>query len=111
MFHLRHRCDAPPGFHVHHDRVCAAAAAAAGNATKIREEYGGWWQLNYAAFHCHAPACISGELWNADTGELICRNTGRCLPACLRVWLRACVAACLAGWLAGWLAAYLLCVV
>ena len=22
-----------------------------------------------------APACISGELWNRDTGELICRNT------------------------------------
>ena len=22
-----------------------------------------------------ALACISGELWNADTGELICRNT------------------------------------
>ena len=28
-----------------------------GNATKIREEHGGWWQLTYAAFHCHAPAC------------------------------------------------------
>ena len=32
-----------------------------GNATKIREEHGGWWQLTYAAFHCHAPACMSGE--------------------------------------------------
>lgn len=32
-------------------------------------------RLMYAAFHCHAPACISGELWNRDTGELICRNT------------------------------------
>ena len=25
--------------------------------------------------HCHAAACISMELHNADTGELICRNT------------------------------------
>lgn len=24
--------------------------------------------------HCHAPTCLSMELWNADTGELICRN-------------------------------------
>lgn len=27
----------------------------------------------YAAPHCHAPACISVELYNADTGDLICR--------------------------------------
>jgi hypothetical protein len=39
------------------------------------EQDGGWYQLIYAAFHCHAPACISGELWNDDTGELLCRNT------------------------------------
>ena len=24
--------------------------------------------------HCHAPTCLSMELWNKDTGELICRN-------------------------------------
>ena len=30
--------------------------------------------LVYAAGHCHAPSCISLELWNADTGHLICRN-------------------------------------
>ena len=23
--------------------------------------------------HCHAPSCIREELWNADTGELICQ--------------------------------------
>jgi hypothetical protein len=23
-------------------------------------------------FHCHSPACLGGELWNADTGDLIC---------------------------------------
>ena len=22
--------------------------------------------------HCHAPSCIREELWNADTGEIIC---------------------------------------
>jgi hypothetical protein len=33
------------------------------------EKDGGWFALIYAAFHCHAPACISGELWNDDTGE------------------------------------------
>ena len=49
--------------------------AACGNVTKIETEYGGKFQLIYAAFHCHAPACMSGELWSADTNELICRNT------------------------------------
>jgi hypothetical protein len=39
------------------------------------ERDGGYFNLLYAAFHCHAPACISGELWDNDTGELICRNT------------------------------------
>ena len=31
--------------------------------------------LIYAGGHCHAPSCISIELFNADTGELICRQT------------------------------------
>ena len=26
----------------------------------------------YMSCHCHAPACISCELYNADTGELLC---------------------------------------
>jgi len=30
--------------------------------------------LIYASCHCHAPACISCELWNADSGELICEQ-------------------------------------
>ncbi len=30
-------------------------------------------QLIYAAPHCHAPSCIAMELYNADTGQLICR--------------------------------------
>jgi len=31
--------------------------------------------LIYAGGHCHAPSCISIELYNADTGELLCRQT------------------------------------
>merc|ERR1711948_21495 len=27
--------------------------------------------------HCHAPSCIREELWNADTGEIICNVTAR----------------------------------
>jgi len=30
--------------------------------------------LIYAAGHCHAPACISMELYNADTGKLLCAH-------------------------------------
>lgn len=47
---------------------------ACGDVNKIRDEYGGKFQMTYAAFHCHAPACIKGELWDMDTGKLICRN-------------------------------------
>lgn len=27
--------------------------------------------------HCHAPSCIREELWNADTGEILCNVTAR----------------------------------
>ena len=30
-------------------------------------------QLIYAAAHCHAPLCISLELWNADNNTLLCK--------------------------------------
>ena len=30
-------------------------------------------KLIYAAPHCHAPTCINMQLYNADTGELICK--------------------------------------
>lgn len=33
-------------------------------------------ELIYAGGHCHAPTCIDIELYNADTGELLCRNVG-----------------------------------
>jgi len=32
-------------------------------------------QLVMAGGHCHAPACLSLELWNEDSGELLCRIT------------------------------------
>ena len=54
---------------------------ACGDPERIEKEDGGKFRLMYAAFHCHAPACISGELWNDDTGELICRNTAQCTPS------------------------------
>jgi hypothetical protein len=28
-----------------------------------------------AHFHCHAPTCIKMEMWNNDTGKLLCRET------------------------------------
>jgi hypothetical protein len=27
--------------------------------------------------HCHAPNCIREEIWNADTGEILCNSTAR----------------------------------
>jgi len=32
-------------------------------------------KLIYAGGHCHAPSCISMELYNHDTGELLCQQT------------------------------------
>ena len=40
-----------------------------GNTT----EYDGI-NIIYAAGHCHAPSCISMELYNADTNEILCRH-------------------------------------
>ena len=54
---------------------------ACGDPERIEKEDDGKFRLMYAAFHCHAPACISGELWNDDTGELICSNTAQCTPS------------------------------
>merc|ERR1712176_435868 len=45
---------------------------ACANVTKIRDEHGGKFLLMYAAPHCHAPACKRMEIWNRDTGELLC---------------------------------------
>jgi len=35
---------------------------------------GGNLRLAAAHFHCHAPTCLSMELWNNATGELLCRE-------------------------------------
>ena len=32
-------------------------------------------KLYYAGGHCHAPSCISLNLYNADTGQLLCSQT------------------------------------
>jgi hypothetical protein len=40
-----------------------------GNTT----EYDGV-HIIYAGGHCHAPSCLSMELYNADTNELLCRH-------------------------------------
>jgi len=32
------------------------------------------WYLVKAHFHCHAPTCLRVELWNNDTGKLLCRQ-------------------------------------
>lgn len=29
-------------------------------------------EIVMAGFHCHSPACLGGELYNADTGDLLC---------------------------------------
>lgn len=34
------------------------------------------YQLIYAGPHCHAPTCISMELYNMDTGDLLCHVDG-----------------------------------
>jgi len=45
---------------------CAGIVNCTQNKTGIK--------LYYANGHCHAPACISLELFNADTGALLCRQ-------------------------------------
>ena len=38
------------------------------------EEHGGWFELVYAGGHVHV-AGLSLELYDADSGQLLCRNT------------------------------------
>jgi len=51
------------------DEYCASERTA--------RERGGRMKLLMAGGHCHSPACIALELWNADSGELLCRVTPR----------------------------------
>jgi len=60
---------APDGCDVRTDAYCADAKRAAA--------HGGGIELLMAGGHCHAPACLGLELWNDDSGELLCRVTPR----------------------------------
>jgi len=60
---------APKGCDATTDPYCADATVARAR--------GGGVQLLMAGGHCHAPACLSLELWNDDTKELVCRVTPR----------------------------------
>jgi hypothetical protein len=44
------------------------------NVSRVANEHAGKFKLMYAALHCHAPACMSMELWDDDTNTLICKN-------------------------------------
>ena len=54
-------------------------------------------KLIYAGGHCHAPSCISMELFHADTGKLLCAHYptyGKThqvfvCPRCCRIFLRS----------------------
>jgi hypothetical protein len=53
-------------------------------------------QLVSGGFHCHSPACLGGELYNADTGELLCHvepmagNSSDALNEESYLWLPPC---------------------
>ena len=49
-------------------------ANACADVRRIESEGAGVYRLLYAAAHCHAPACLSMELWDEDRRELLCRN-------------------------------------
>jgi hypothetical protein len=53
---------------------CMATGAACADVGRIAQRDGGWFQMVYAAAHCHSPACESMELWDDDTHTLLCRN-------------------------------------
>ena len=44
------------------------------DTNRIAAKYNGYFKLMYAAAHCHAPSCMSLELWDTDRNLLICRN-------------------------------------
>jgi len=59
----------PNGCSVRTDPYCADATVAAAR--------GGGVALVMAGGHCHSPACLSLELFNDETGELLCRISPR----------------------------------
>ena len=60
---------APNGCSVETDPYCADAKVAAAR--------GGAIALIMAGGHCHSPACLSLELYNDETGELLCQVSPR----------------------------------
>ena len=58
---------APGGCSVAHDPYCADARVAAARGDAVR--------LLVAGGHCHSPSCLSLELYDDDSGALLCRVT------------------------------------
>ena len=55
--------------------ISDAAAAGVGEELGAPQAGDTGVKIMFAGGHCHAPACISLEMYNADTGDLICRQT------------------------------------
>merc|ERR1712061_173066 len=55
-------------------KISAHLTAAAMGLEDIPKKYSGITPLVMTP-HCQAPSCIREELWNADTGEIICNVT------------------------------------
>jgi hypothetical protein len=55
--------------------TCDAATDAYCASMAVAQQRGGGVKLIMAGGHCHSPACLSLELYNDDSGELLCRIT------------------------------------
>lgn len=67
--HFQTRDMLAPTCDVQQDEYCASEAVA--------RAHGGAMRLIMAGGHCHSPACLALELWDADRHELLCRVTPR----------------------------------
>lgn len=77
------KCDSntPPEYCIHTITTTFTALDAIHKCDTPSNVWCGWgWErgsdvlLLRAGTHCHAPACLSEELYDAETGQLICRN-------------------------------------
>mmetsp|Transcript_12506 Transcript_12506/g.31977 ORF Transcript_12506/g.31977 Transcript_12506/m.31977 type:complete len:525 (-) Transcript_12506:459-2033(-) len=66
--------------HITADQFCDSGCDAIGTGVQPGPEG----RLNFTTLtplvitpHCHAPSCIREELWNDDTGEILCNVTAR----------------------------------
>eukprot|EP00051_Salpingoeca_urceolata_P017198 m.232662 g.232662 ORF g.232662 m.232662 type:complete len:760 (+) comp18886_c7_seq3:142-2421(+) len=55
--------------------MAPVSTGSCGDVGRVRSQDNGYFRLVYAAAHCHAPACMSLELWDTDANKLVCRNT------------------------------------